>query len=518
MHKIVTSGLAVCAAATLLLTPATADAASTSGSSSVQFPSSWYEPTPIREKPTWLPDSLGENATVILVPGTSDFTPISASDIGGSGSPMGGDQYGRTVDVGFYDAPGGGASFGPKVVVVQYPAAFGIIVGGKEYDLSGTGTYNSSVDIGTAEGVADAEQAWADRGGSGTIILNGYSQSGPIAMNVAYLLHQKYASGDPDAIPDSDIVVVVGADSRFPNTGIETIIPSFVPGAYTNGARDESDTGDIHVISYCVRGDSVCGMGNPLAHPLATAFYFLPGATIHGQKGNLVNQYEVASTREVGNTTYVVLDGGNPWGIFLRSLGIAVPPEFDDALDALVPVPEPGEASTIAGVRVPTPRDIQVALADALGLQVPVTDPDALAAQGRTWQAPDAAGESNSESVSNESLPRAATTSGAHETFENYLAGAEAGNGVSKAAPESDATSPRAHDGSTGGTTGSTTGTPTSTPQTSTTQIPTTQTAPPPTATVPSTSAAPVAESSVSSAPAGDGAPTTSSTGPTSAR
>ena len=66
MHKVVTSGLAMCAAATLLLNPATADAASTSGSSSVQFPSSWYEPTPVREKPTWLPDSLGENATVIL--------------------------------------------------------------------------------------------------------------------------------------------------------------------------------------------------------------------------------------------------------------------------------------------------------------------------------------------------------------------------------------------------------------------------------------------------------------------
>ncbi|SKY61368.1 Uncharacterised protein [Mycobacteroides abscessus subsp. abscessus] len=30
----------------------------------------------------------------------------------------------------------------------------------------------------------------------------------------------------------------------------------------------------------------------------------------------------------------------------------------------------------------------QVALYDALGLQVPVTDPDALAAQGKTWQPP----------------------------------------------------------------------------------------------------------------------------------
>ena len=151
-------------------------------------------------------------------------------------------------------------------------------------------------------------------------------------MNVAYKLHQKYLAGDADAIPDANVVVVVGADSRFPNTGIETVIPSVIPGAYTNGPRDESSTGDIRVISYCVRGDSVCGLGNPLAHPLTSALYFLPGATIHGQKGNLVNQYRVVSTKEVGATTYVVLDGGNPQGIFLRSLGIPVPPEFDLSL------------------------------------------------------------------------------------------------------------------------------------------------------------------------------------------
>lgn len=41
-----------------------------------------------------------------------------------------------------------------------------------------------------------------------------------------------------------------------------------------------------------------------------------------------------------------------------------------------------------AGEKLPTPREIQVALYDALGLQVPVTDPDALAAQGKTWQPP----------------------------------------------------------------------------------------------------------------------------------
>ena len=41
-----------------------------------------------------------------------------------------------------------------------------------------------------------------------------------------------------------------------------------------------------------------------------------------------------------------------------------------------VPVPMPGEQSTVAGIAVPTPRELQVAFYHALGLTVPTTDPD----------------------------------------------------------------------------------------------------------------------------------------------
>ena len=43
-----------------------------------------------RIKPSWLPANLGENATVVLVPGTTDYD--------------GADQLKRSRDIGFYDS------------------------------------------------------------------------------------------------------------------------------------------------------------------------------------------------------------------------------------------------------------------------------------------------------------------------------------------------------------------------------------------------------------------------------
>ena len=42
-----------------------------------------------------------------------------------------------------------------------------------------------------------------------------------------------------------------------------------------------------------------------------------------------------SSTEEVA---YIVYDGGNPWGMMLRDLGIPVPKEVDDVLSALFDV------------------------------------------------------------------------------------------------------------------------------------------------------------------------------------
>ncbi|WP_059035773.1 PE-PPE domain-containing protein [Gordonia desulfuricans] len=366
MRRITTAAAAACAAVSLWA-PASSWAPAGAATDEPATPV-------VRAQPGWLPKDLGRDATVILTPGTGDEVAVTGADIVGGGSAVGGAQYGRTVGIGFYDP------FRPDVRFVNYPQAFGFNAFGRTIDLLGEGTYNDSVDDGTREAISDARKAWAAQGSAGSVILNGYSQSAPVAMNAAYRLHRQSQAGVPGAIGDDHLVVISGADTRFPETGVEAVMPSVIPGLFTNGPRDESATGDIDVIQYCVRGDAVCGMGNPLADPFASAFYLIPGATIHGKLGDQVNTYPVERTWTVGNTTYVVLDAGNPWGVELRRNGVRLPKDFDATLDRLVPVPVPGQAAhDAAGRRIATPREIQQQWMHSLGLQAPVTDPDAVA-------------------------------------------------------------------------------------------------------------------------------------------
>lgn len=292
--------------------------------------------------PTWQPGSK-----VLILPGTGD--------------PAGEDQVGRTVDVGWFDDENGNRL---PYQVVPYPAAFGARAFGVLIPIVGKGTYNESAAIGTANMVAAAQNT------PGKVILDGFSQSASPVMSAAYLLHTLHVKDD------SDVQVVVAADPRFPHTGAEVQMPSFITGLYTNGERDPYDTGDIGVTSICIIGDTTCGMANPLARPISFLVYFLPGFYIHANMYDDAGKFAVVSEQTVGNTKYVILDGGNPYGMMLRDLGIQVPKEFDEVMNTLVPRQMPGQASTLFGHEVPTPREVQVALYHALGLKVPVTDPD----------------------------------------------------------------------------------------------------------------------------------------------
>ncbi|OPX10880.1 hypothetical protein B1964_23075 [Gordonia sp. i37] len=349
----------------------------------------------IIETPPWAPH-LDNGDVVVLIPGTTDYD--------------GSDQTARTLGIGLFggvttDADGKtivDPHAAPSIDIVSYPAAFGIDPFGFPIYLAGSDTFTHSVEVGSINGVRDAETGHLQKP-AGTVVINGYSQSAPIAMNVAYLLHQKNLQGAGD-ISDDQLAVIVGADSRFPHTGVENVVPSFLPGMYTNGDRNPADTGDIAVYSYCVRGDATCGVGNPLINPVSTFFYLLPGFYVHAFLTYRINEYSIAKewTSESGNTTYIVYDGGNPWGMMLRDLGIPVPKEVDDVLSTLVPVPMPGHRSTLADLRipmpdtlrqqlsayeVPTPRELQELLYARLGLDVPVHDPDTCAATPSACQA-----------------------------------------------------------------------------------------------------------------------------------
>ncbi|NNG96052.1 PE-PPE domain-containing protein [Gordonia araii] len=314
---------------------------------------------PTAARPAFLPDTDG--ATVLLLPGTGDRD--------------GADQIGRTVDVGWF---GDASVENGRVVVIDYPAAFGARIFGVLIPIVETGTYNESATIGTANLVAAANEH------QGPVVLNGFSQSATPVMSAAYLLHQ---SGTK---PDSDIQVIIGSDPRFPKTGAEVVLPSIIPGLYTNGERDPAGTGGIAVTSICVIGDQTCGMANPLADPVGFLVYFVPGFYIHGNMYQHAGEWEVVSEKKSadGNTTFVVLDGGNPWGMVLREFGVPVPKEFDEAMNFLVPRQMPGEASTVFGHEVPTPRQLQAAFYRSVGLTMPVTDPDVTKQPGPAEWAP----------------------------------------------------------------------------------------------------------------------------------
>ena len=129
---------------------------------------------PTAARPSFIPDTDG--ATVLLLPGTGDRD--------------GADQIGRTVDVGWF---GDASVENGRVVVIDYPAAFGARLFGVLIPIVETGTYNESATIGAANLVAAANER------TGPIVLNGFSQSATPVMSAAYLLHQ---SGTK---PDSEI-------------------------------------------------------------------------------------------------------------------------------------------------------------------------------------------------------------------------------------------------------------------------------------------------------------------------
>ncbi|GED96102.1 hypothetical protein nbrc107697_01410 [Gordonia crocea] len=306
------------------------------------------------QRPAFIPDTTG--STILLLPGTGDRD--------------GADQIGRTVGVGWFDDA---TVANGRVVVVDYPAAFGIRLLGVLVPFVGDATYNESAVAGTANLVAAAEPRLAN---GDRVVLNGFSQSATPVMSAAYLLHQ----ADPGN--DGRLSVIVGADPRFPNTGAEVVMPSIIPGLYTNGERDTAGTGDIPVTSICVVGDTTCGMANPLVHPISWAFYFLPGFYVHGNMYDDAGTFTQVDEFTSGNTTFVVLDGGNPWGMMLRDLGVPVPREVDDVLNVLIPRQMPGQPDTVFGYEVPTPRAIQASLYRALGWSMPVTDPDVVGTPG----------------------------------------------------------------------------------------------------------------------------------------
>lgn len=127
-----------------------------------------------------------------------------------------------------------------------------------------------SMDDSVAEGIANLDRALRDfhAGCPGShLTISGYSQGAIVAGDMLNAL-----SGSA-AIPHSQINGVLYGDPRRPKAGggpggIETNLPTVVPGITMRGARG---FGDLRVHEICNSNDGICNSENPITNLLGFA-------------------------------------------------------------------------------------------------------------------------------------------------------------------------------------------------------------------------------------------------------
>ncbi|WP_158636049.1 PE-PPE domain-containing protein [Tsukamurella sputi] len=271
---------------------------------------------------------------------------------------------------------------GDRVVPIAYAADVGIgFPGLPPLSIAGRDTYAGSVEDGSTKTAAEINNARAN-GGDVTV----YALSlGTDVVGVALV------KAGPKKETDGKLTVVEHGGPSFVNSGIWNMVPPLIPGLRTGPvAQGDQGSGADKVVSVCIKGDSICGLG---ADPIPALFYFLPGFDLHGKDytaekiakyspdggveftpganaapkaekdgasttetrdGHVVTvqKYKdgtVTKTWEQDGTTWVVIDTGqNPWGRLARANGIPLPAGFDTVLNSIMPVPEPGERGTLS--------------------------------------------------------------------------------------------------------------------------------------------------------------------------
>lgn len=324
-----------------------------------------------------------------LASGGADFIAQVAAKtiivVGGASDPTGKDQWARI----------GRDYIGPAPEFVHHPAVFGIGVPGLALSSDGKHTYAQSNDIGAAATVDALTAAKLDP--NEEVVIYTISQGADV-VGLAVL---RYGKDHPQPSGGTaGITVIEQGSPSFIRSGAWNLIPAGIPGLHNGPVRTDGASGAT-VVSICVKGDIGCGMG---VNPLIAAFYFRPGFLMHGAVYTAENigryspltgePFTPGSTPETpvdtrtetrngskvtvetyangtvkrtwteDDTTWVSIDTGeNPWGWMLRRNGIDVPKEFDQLLNTLIPVPEPGDHGLIPGRPVSSPDDRTASLA-----------------------------------------------------------------------------------------------------------------------------------------------------------
>ncbi len=289
--------------------------------------------------------------------------------VGGASDPTGQDQWKRIS----------GDYTGPAPVFVQYPAVFGVGYPGLALSSDGKHTYQQSNDIG-ANATVDAINA-AKTDPDEEVVVYTISQGADV-VGLAVIRYGKDHPRPSDG--SAKLTFIEQGSPSFVRSGAWSVIPAGIPGLHNGPVRNDGASGAT-VVSICVKGDIGCAMG---LNPVSALVYLVPGFMMHGavytaedigayspRTGEpftpgstpatpIDTRTELRDGREItvetyadgtvkrtwteDNTTWVSIDKGeNPWGWMLRRNGIDVPRQFDQVLNTLIPVPEPGETGLV---------------------------------------------------------------------------------------------------------------------------------------------------------------------------
>ncbi|ORM25921.1 PE-PPE domain-containing protein [Williamsia sp. 1135] len=195
-----------------------------------------------------------------------------------------------------------------RIEVVEYPGVL--------WPLGAT-SYDQSVD----EGIANLETAVAAYHAAcpeRPVVIVGYSQGARIAGDVLSEIGRGQSSVDIDpAQVSGELYSDPRRTGDAQGRGIELILPGVLPGITMSGPRE--GFGQVRVTQFCVEGDPICDLQDPLHYPLRA---------VDGLLGYFVKHVtyddDITTGPDVSeNSPSDVLIPSDPaFGVILRSLGL----------------------------------------------------------------------------------------------------------------------------------------------------------------------------------------------------
>ncbi|WP_081631662.1 PE-PPE domain-containing protein [Nocardia sp. 348MFTsu5.1] len=195
-----------------------------------------------------------------------------------------------------------------RIEIIDYPGVL--------WPLGGT-SYDQSVELGI-ENLETAVAVYHEACPDQPVVIVGYSQGARIAGDV---LSEIGRGESPVSIDPTQVTGELYSDPRrtgdAEGRGVELILPAVIPGITMNGARE--GFGAAKVTQFCVEGDPICDLQDPLHYPLRAVDGLLGYFVKHLTYDDDISKGPDASE----NSPRDVLIPSDPAiGVILESLGL----------------------------------------------------------------------------------------------------------------------------------------------------------------------------------------------------